>query len=263
MFTSSSPILDNLSFPALNFILTNSFNSSGFKSFYHQNSTQPNMITENSKLSDIVSSNIDLLPILHRLGISSNIGERNINEVCAVHEKDMKFVLGILNTYASADYFPKPDDLDLKPLIDFLTETHNYHKQVTIPRLYGFVTQLKLRMPDVKLLITVEKYLNQYIKKLLQHIDFEEHEIFPLVKTGLSADVKPLKTDKLFRQHTNVENEISDLKTIIIRHIPDNIDMNLVHDLLHTLSHFEKEQLDHARFEDKILIPKLLKALSL
>ena len=60
-----------------------------------------------------------------------------------------------------------------------------------------------------------------------------------------------------------IRDRRSDLKTIIIRHIPDNIDMNLVHDLLHTLSHFEKEQLDHARFEDKILIPKLLKALSL
>jgi regulator of cell morphogenesis and NO signaling len=221
------------------------------------------MITENSKLSDIVSHNIDLLPILHRLGISTNIGERSIHEVCTLNNKDLKFVLGILNTYSSEDYFPKPDDLELKPLVEFLTQTHNYHKQVTIPRLYGFIDQLKQRMPDVKLLIIVEKYLNQYIKKLIQHIDFEELEIFPLVKTGFQPDGKPLKINKLFKQHTNVENEISDLKTNIIRHIPDDIDMNLVHDLLHTLTHFEKEQLDHARFEDKILIPKLLKALYL
>jgi len=220
------------------------------------------MITENDKLSDIVSNNIDLLPILNRLGISTNIGERSISEVCTLNKKDIRFVLGILNTYSSSEYFPKPDELQLLPLVDFLTQTHNYHKQVTIPRLYSFIGKLKQLMPNEKLLIIVEKYLNQYIKKLVSHIDFEEQEIFPLVNIKNHSDVNSLKIRKLFKQHTNVENEISDLKTIIIRHIPDNIDMNLIHDLLHTLSHFEKEQLDHARFEDKILVPKLLTMLS-
>jgi regulator of cell morphogenesis and NO signaling len=220
------------------------------------------MISENNKLSDIVSNNIDLLPILHRLGLSANIGERSISEVCGLNQKNVRFVLGILNTYSSADYFPKPDDLELQPLVDFLIQTHNYHKQVTIPRINGFIEQLKQHMPNEKLLIIVEKYLNQYIRKLIQHIDFEELEIFPLVKMDNMDDINSLKIKKIFKQHTNVENEISDLKTIIIRHIPDNIDMNLVHDLLHALSHFEKEQLDHARFEDKILMPKLLKLLS-
>jgi len=220
------------------------------------------MIIANDKLSDVVGRNIDLLPIIHRLGLSTNMGERNIQEVCNQNLIDVNFILGILNTYASVDYFPKPDDLELKLLIDFLTQTHSYHKQVTIPRLYASVQQLKENMPNEKLLVVVEKYLNQYIKKLMQHIDFEERDIFPLVNKKNMLDEKSVNIKKLFRQHTNVENEISDLKTIIIRHIPQNVNMDLIHDLLHTLSHFEKEQLDHARFEDKILIPKLLKLLA-
>ncbi len=222
------------------------------------------MITENDKLSDVIGRNIDLLPIIHRLELSANMGEKNIREVCNQNLKDVNFVLGILNTYSSVGYFQKPAEVELEPLIDFLTKTHQYHKQVTIPRLSGFIDQLKIIMPGEKLLIVVEKYLNQYIKKLLNHIDFEEKEIFPMVeKIGLSnASTHTPNLKKLFKQHTNVENEISDLKTIIIRHIPLNANMDLIHDLLHTLSHFEKEQLDHARFEDKILIPKLLKLLA-
>ncbi|MFZ4707522.1 MAG: hypothetical protein ACOYMF_16100 [Bacteroidales bacterium] len=222
------------------------------------------MITENDKISDVIGRNIDLLPIIHRLGLSANMGERNIREVCDQNKKDVNFTLGILNTYSSVGYFQKPEDVELKPLIDFLTKTHEYHKQVTIPRLSGFIDQLKSFMPDEKLLIVVEKYLNKYIRTLLQHIDFEEKEIFPLVeKMGLpNANSYAPNLKKLFKQHLNVENEISDLKTIIIRHIPLNANMDLIHDLLHTLSHFEKEQLDHARFEDKILIPKLLKLLA-
>jgi regulator of cell morphogenesis and NO signaling len=218
------------------------------------------MITENDKLSDVISRNIDLLPILYRLGLSNNIGERTISEVCIRNSKDVRFILDILNTYSSVDYFPKPEDVELQPLIDFLTQTHEFHKQVTIPRLSGFIYQLKTLMPDEKLLIVVEKFLKQYIRKLLLHIDFEEKEIFPLVKkmNGSNALLQSSNLKKLFKQHTNVENEISDLKTIIIRHIPANSNMDLIHDLLHALSHFEKEQLDHARFEDKILIPKLI-----
>jgi len=217
------------------------------------------MITENDKLSDVISHNIDLLPIVHRLGLSTNLGEKSISEVCNHNTEETKFILGILNTYSYADYLPNPDDMELAPLIEFLTKTHEFHKQVTIPRLYGFIDQLKQLMPDEKLLIVVEKYLKQYIRKLLQHIEFEEREIFPLVeKMHNSNSLAPAPTlKKLFKQHTNVENEITDLKTIIIRHIPLNINMNLINDLLHTLYHFEKEQLDHARFEDKILIPKL------
>lgn len=218
------------------------------------------MITENDKLSDVISKNIDLLPIIHRLGLSIAIGEQTICEVCTLRDADTRFILGILNTYSSANYFPKPEDVDLKPLIVFLSKTHEFHKQVTIPRLFASIEQLKLLMPDEKLLLVVENFLNHYIAKLIKHIDFEEKEIFPLVEQKYSSELKSpvVNLKKLFKQHTNVENEISDLKTIIIRHIPANVDMVLIHDLLHTLAHFEKEQLDHARFEDKILIPKLL-----
>lgn len=217
------------------------------------------MITENDKLSDVISKNIDLLPIVHRLGLSKNIGERNIREVCSLCATDVNFILGILNTYSFADYFPKPEDVELPLLIEFLKKTHEFHKQVTIPRLYASIDQLKLLMPNEKLLIVVEKFLTQYITKLVAHIDFEEKEIFSLVGKKYDSEVRSPVSNlkKLFKQHTNVENEISDLKTIIIRHIPANVNMALIHDLLHTLAHFEKEQLDHARFEDKILIPKL------
>jgi regulator of cell morphogenesis and NO signaling len=218
------------------------------------------MITERDKLSDVISMNIDLLPITHRLGLNTHIGEKTIREICIHCGQDVKFTLGILNTFTTADYFPKPEDMDLCPLIDFLTKTHEFHKQLTIPRLSGLIEQMKQLMPNEKLLIVVEKYLNQYIKKLIRHIDYEETEVFPLVRKRVDSKLKSHVSNlkKLFRQHTNVENELSDLMTIIIRHIPEHIDMNLINDLLHTLSHFEKEQLDHARFEDKILIPRLI-----
>ncbi len=217
------------------------------------------MITENDKLSDLISKNIDLLPVVHRLGLSTQIGEKTIHEVCTLHKKDLKFILGILNTYSSADYLPNPENVELTQLIEFLSKTHEFHKHTTIPRLYASLEQLKKLLPNEKRLIIIENFLNKYIAKLLAHIDFEEKEIFPLAGKKFNQEEKSQSPNlkKLCKQHTNVENELSDFKIILIRHIPADADMELIHDLLHTLAHFENEQRDHARFEDKILIPKL------
>jgi len=218
------------------------------------------MITGKDKLSDIISLYIDLLPIVDRLGLSVQIGEKSIAEACRDTGTSLHFALEVLNTFASAGYFPKPEDIGLEELIAFLVGTHRYHEEVTIPRLNGLIRQLKQCMPGERLPVVTEKYLHEYIDNLLKHIDFEEKEIFPLVgdTSGTINQSRLACLKQLFHQHTNVEQELSDLKTIIIRHIPAGVDRPVIHDLLHTLSHFEKEQIDHARFEDKILIPKLL-----
>jgi regulator of cell morphogenesis and NO signaling len=223
------------------------------------------MINANDELCEVIGRNIDLLPIVYRFGISQNMGQSTIGEICLGNDIDADFLLAVLNTYHSGDYFPNIDTINLSLLTDFLTKTHLYHKRITIPLLDSLMQELKIKLPGTKLVITLEKYLNDYIQRLTAHIEFEERNIFPLVdKLTGSKEVSNFKTSaanlkKLFNQHANVETEISDLIMIIIQHIPANSDVQLFHDILHTLSHFEKEQVDHARFEDKILVPRLLK----
>ena len=226
------------------------------------------MIKADDKLADVVYENIDLLPIVFRFGISQNIGQSTIGEICLERNVDRDFFLSVVNTYNSVDYFPNSETTDLCLLIDFLTKTHDYHKDVTIPRLRELLRDLKIKIPETKLVNVLEEYLNSYIEKLLAHILFEEANIFPLVSKTKNRQVDaPGKESlthlrKIFSQHTNVETELSDLIIIIIQHIPDNFNVQLFHEILHTLTHFEKEQLDHARFEDKILVPRLLKQLT-
>jgi regulator of cell morphogenesis and NO signaling len=223
------------------------------------------MISVNDKLCEVVGQNIDLLPVIFRFGISSNMGQATIDEICMERKIDSGFLLSVLNTYNSGDYFPDIDTIDLSLLTDFLTKTHQYHKQMTIPLLVSLMQDLKIKLPDTRLVVTFEKYLYDYINDLNAHIEFEEKNIFPLVDllsgpaklTGMKKSARNLR--KLFSQHTNVETEISDLIIIIVQHIPKNADVQLFHNILHMLYHFEKEQIDHARFEDKILVPRLLR----
>lgn len=221
------------------------------------------MITANDKLADVICRNINILPIVFRFGIGSNMGNGTIEKVCSEKKVDLNFFLSVLNTYDSGDYFPRIDCVDLRLLIDFLIKTHEYHKMITIPKLQGLMVELKQKYPNLKLSITLEKYLNDYIDKLLAHIEFEEKYIFPLIiEPGIQDKASLGNLKKIFGQHTNVETELSDLIVIIIQHIPHNSDVQLFHEILHSLSHFEKEQIDHARFEDKILVPRLMELLA-
>lgn len=222
------------------------------------------MISEKDKLSEILKKNIDLLPVVYRFGISTSVGSSTIKEICMKKKIETSFFLVILNTFHSATYFPKLNDIDLLMLIKFLKKTHDFHKSVTIPRLNNLINDLVKYNPDEKIAIDVKRFLDRYIKNLLLHISFEEKEIFPLTeeKNRVMNQGSVKKVKALFRQHTDVESEISDLIIIIIQHIPKNTDIALIHDILHTLSHFAKEQADHARFEEKILAPKLMALLS-
>jgi regulator of cell morphogenesis and NO signaling len=222
------------------------------------------MITASDKMCEVIGRNIDLLPIVFRFGIGAHIGQMSVDEICRQKNIDADFLLSVLNTYDSSDYFPNTETVNLCLLIDFLTRTHQYHKEVTIPHLLSLMQELKVNLPDTKLVITLEKYLNNYITGLMSHIEFEEKNVFPLVEKLSGKDPASNKKTsatnlkKLFNQHNNVETEISDLILIILQHIPKHADIQTFHAFLHSLSHFEKEQLDHARFEDKILVPRLL-----
>jgi len=232
-------------------------------------SKKEDLIDPNDKLCEVIGRNIDLLSVVFRFGISSNMGQESIAEICLKKGIDADFLVSVLNTYHSGDYFPNTETINLALLTDFLTKTHEHHKQVTIPLLHRLMQNLKERLPGTKLVVTLEKYLNEYVSKLTAHIEFEEKNIFPLVgqlSSGIGtgeAKATAKKLKKLFHQHANVETEISDLIMIIIQHIPAQADLQLFHDMLHTLSHFEKEQIDHARFEDKILVPRLLELFSI
>jgi regulator of cell morphogenesis and NO signaling len=233
------------------------------------NTINHKLIDHEDKLCEVIGLNIDLLPIVFRFGISSNIGQESIHNICLKNGLDTDFFLSVLNTYHNSEYFPNTDTINLSLLTDFLIKTHQYHELVTIPLLERLMQNLKEKLPEKKLVITLEKYLNEFIDKLKVHIEFEEEHIFPLVdklnseEGAIDAKTSGKHLKKLFSQHANVETEISDLIIIIIQHIPAQADVQLFHEVLHTLSHFEKEQIDHARFEDKILVPRLIQSYQL
>lgn len=224
------------------------------------------MITESMKMSDVIGQNILLVPVLNRFGIKPGVGEKTINTICSFHGIDMVSFLAILNTYNSPHYFPEAEAVDINVLVDFLKITHTYCLSYTLPRIEKLLLELSVDRPKNKALEMIGKYYFDYKKQLTIHIEYEETELFPLIgkildKHNSIFEKADYYSDKILHDHGNVEDKLSDLKTILIKFLPQDVNENSLNELLFELSRFEQELLDHARFEDKILIPKLVKLL--
>lgn len=220
------------------------------------------MITETTRMSDVILSNLNLLGVLNCFGIRPGTGEMTVKQVCRSRGIDTGFLLAILNTYTYDDYFPSTEDIDSEKLIDYLKKTHKYYANITIPRIETLIRKLIKNLPDEKLPVHIGKYFNVYKKELIRHMKFEEKTLFPLLKDLMGGKKKKKAAaaeffKRLDDDHSNVEEKLKDLKTILVRYVPADADEQTVFELLYTLSVFDKDHFNHSNFEDKILIPKL------
>ena len=220
------------------------------------------MVTLSTRLSDVVFRNIQLVNITRCFGINVQIAEKTINQICDENNIDKEFFLTIINTYDDPDYFPKMSEIDIVLLIDYLNRTHSFYIKFTLPHIERLLKDLQKKLKNEKVIRYIVKYFIEYKIGLIKHFQFEEEKLFPLI-LNLISDKKNTKavSKSLFRrlktEHMDVENKLSDLKTILVRYLPKKADEQTVFDLLFIIAGFEKNHFDHSRFEDKILIPKL------
>ncbi len=220
------------------------------------------MIKASTRLSDIIFNNIQLINVIGCFGIKLGVADKTVKEVCKEHNIDLKFFISIINTYSSDTYFPEVNEIDVNLLIDYLKKTHSYYLDFTIPRINKLFTTLQNSLPKNKSVKHITKYFNDYKNELKKHIEFEESYLFPFIKDLIANPSEQNKISKsafkrLKLEHSNVEDKLLDLKTILVRYLPESADEQLVFDLLFTIVWFEKNHENHAKFEDNILIPKL------
>jgi regulator of cell morphogenesis and NO signaling len=94
----------------------------------------------------------------------------------------------------------------------------------------------------------------------LLHVNEEELDVFPYVTSLVNnKKVSPNYRIHAFeKEHANVDIKLNDLKNLIVKYIEPVYDNNICNDFLIHLFHFEKDIKDHARIEDKILIPQVV-----
>jgi len=213
------------------------------------------------KLVSLIRKNYNLLPVINRFGIRLGFKDKSIDEICIEHNTNTAFFLAIVNTYHNENYFPEQKLLSFSPLeiIAYLKSTHEYYLRQVIPALEDILTQLlescSEPCDDLKL---IEKFYQSYKDELIHHIKEEEEIVFPYVEELLQSkkisDTHP-GIHAFEKEHSNVEIKLNDLKNLMLKYINPTYDQMLCNEFLSLLFKFEKDIIDHARIEDKILVP--------
>lgn len=223
------------------------------------------IFTTTDKMTGLIESNYTLLPIINRLGVRLGLKDRTIGEVCNSIGINATFFLAIVNTYNNRNYFPQQELLSFSPLqiVDYLRKTHHYYISYELPKIEGLLNQMltgsQNDCPSLKL---IHEFFIKYRQELVSHIADEEDRVFPYIVNLVEKGIHEPKGYSILnfeKEHTNVDEKLSDLQNLIVKYVEPKYNDNLCNEFLIALDRFETDIKDHARIEDKILVPMILK----
>jgi regulator of cell morphogenesis and NO signaling len=219
--------------------------------------------TKHDKLIDLVEVNYHLLPVINRFGINLGNKEKSLEKICNTQNIDINFFLVIVNTFHNEEYFPETELRSFSPtlIIDYLKKTHQHYIEYVLPKLESLLMQLiESNKTEIHQLNIIEQFYQKYKGELLIHINEEEQKTFPYITELVENSRRNTQYNihTFEKEHTNVDIKLNDLKNLIVKYIEPVYDNNICNDFLITLFRFEKDIKDHARIEDKILIPQVV-----
>ncbi len=224
-------------------------------------------------MADVIHLNYLLLQVITRFDIRLGFGNQTVEEVCRNNHVNVEFFLEIVNSYHDPDYFPDRElqDFKLDLIVNYLKKTHSYYLDEKIPEIeYLILALIKTSGSQNKeRLELLDMFFREYKEELIDHVEREENIVMPYVldveDAYLSGNVdekiiqkiESYSIDDFAKEHNNVEDKLFDLKNIIIKFLPPVKDIAVCNNILIELFRLEKDLNNHARMEDKVLIPKV------
>lgn len=220
------------------------------------------MITGKTHLADAVNANPAILSVLERLDIRLGFHEATIEEVCSRYNLSSLLLTDICNIYTREDYEPRADSLsiqDIKRLIGYLKTSHRYYSRNSFPKLHEKIHRL-LKEGDESNAKILNKFYDDYDEEINHHFRFEEDMVFPFLERLLDGDknnISPFDLHLFAKNHTNIEEKLSDLKNTILKYLPDGYSQSLRTEILKDIYSIAEDLEKHTEIEDKLLIPSI------
>lgn len=222
------------------------------------------IISGKTKLADIVMQDKRALVLLPRFGIELGFGDKTVKQVCEDQNINTDFFLLMVNVFLNKNYFPdsKLKSVDVDMLLSYLENSHHYYLIERIPYLETLLDEFKLQVKHPAT-HQLEKFFRQYILEVKEHLAYEDETAFPYAaalseqvknRNGIISDID-YRIGVFEERHDNIEEKLTDLKSLLIKYFPPSNDRYIRIRILNELMDFEQDLINHARIEDKVLIP--------
>jgi len=225
------------------------------------------MITEKSTINDI--SHFSLLSEIALKHFEILKGDLNdtVEDICVKNNIDKDFFLTILNTINEPEEFNQDafNEFSAIDIADYLISSHRYYLDKQIPEIEQAIFNLKKDCQEYNPLIELlDVFFAEYKADLVEHINFEEDNLFPYI-FNLTADIalgkqkeKKSILSKFIESHDDsAEKKINSLLETLKKKYPQITELMSYSLLERKLLAFEADLSMHAMIEDNVLTKKV------
>lgn len=216
-------------------------------------------ISGKMKLADLIDLDYRLLRILARLEINLGFGEASIWQICQRCGVDEKTFILLCKAYTDSNFRPSASELkdaDVHILLKYLKRSHKYYVETALVALQKSLEKLLecCSEPSGKV---IRKFYTDYKNELVRHFDFEEQSVFPYVEALCSGAVPSGNSTFLDDEHNDIDEKINDLKNIVMKYLPENVQNGRIMETLSFLFLLREDLQSHTAVEDNILVPMI------
>ena len=216
------------------------------------------IITPDTRMADLIEANYSLLHVLTRLGIDGAFGERTVREECEKHHIDTGTLILICNVYSRSGYTPSGDMLSdgrVEDILRYLHLSHDYYINDALVIIDTWMEELISPCTPAQKQV-IRTFFTEYKSELEKHFAYEENEVIPYVQDLLLGKRSTsFSIDRFEENHSNIDEKLSDLKSLILKSLPQVCDNSLRVRLLTFLYALQDDLACHTRIEDEVLVP--------
>lgn len=208
------------------------------------------------KMSELMESNYHLLGIVWRLGIQGSFSDRSVEDVCRRYGIDPDTFLLLCAVYSGKKV--SEDELrrcNIEDLLRYIRSSHEYYLNSALVSIGPVMDELLAPTTPARRK-AIGRFFEDYRSELVKHFAYEEDILIPYVE-GL-LDGKPSRGFSIAefeKNHTDIEESLSDLKNIIMQSLPPECDGGKRLEVLSTIFHLQEDLGHHTYIEDHILVP--------
>ncbi|MCQ2267189.1 MAG: LuxR C-terminal-related transcriptional regulator [Bacteroidaceae bacterium] len=206
----------------------------------------------------LIRDNYNVLQAMSAFGIKLGFGDKTVHEVCQAQNVDTYTFLMVVNYIINGYRHQGPDEhISVPTLLRYLRASHEYFLGFQLPSIRKELDEALAEDQSMRRLIL--RLYDEYARAVLQHMKYEERNLFPYVEALLRGHKPTDYSVETFSQHhSDTTAMLTELKNIILKYLPSNGMANhrLTATLYYLYNNEEWLQL-HSNVEDEIFTPAI------
>lgn len=227
---------------------------------YKRDGNNQVVFSKDMTLVELIDANYALLTILQRLDIQLPFGDITVEQMCRRYDMSTTLFLMICRIYASADYEPDVKELqasDVPHILRYLRASHQYYLNAMLPTIREGVERV-VEQCNPSQSAVLRKFYADYDDEVRAHLRYEESVIFPYVEQLIERGSANADMARFMAEHTDICDKVNDIKSIIIKYLPESCTTTERCGLLFELYALRDDLAKHTLVELKLLTPMVM-----